>query len=75
VVQGLSRITSTFITTHKKGRRMASILDAVLRPSKMSTPTPNRISKDKAGELEKTINVSVVPDCTKAKPSEIRPTE
>jgi hypothetical protein len=54
---------------------MASILGVVLRPSKMATPFPTRISKDKPGELEKAIDVSVAPDCTKAGPSEIRSTE
>lgn len=32
----------------------------------MATPFPTRISKDKPGELEKAIDVSVAPDCTKA---------
>jgi hypothetical protein len=54
---------------------MASVLDAVLRPSKRATPAPTMISNDKVGELEKVIDVSAAPDCTKAGPSEIRPTK
>jgi hypothetical protein len=75
VEQGQSRITSASVATPKKGRRMASVLDTVLRPSKIATPAPTRISKDKVGELEIAIDVSAAPDCTKARPSEIRPTE
>ena len=41
----------------------------------MASPAPIRISKNKAGELEKAIDVSAAPDCTKARPSEIRSTE
>ena len=48
---------------------MTSVLDAFLRPSKIAIPAPTRISKDKAGELEKAINVSATPNCTKAGPS------
>jgi hypothetical protein len=72
-VLGLSRITSASVATPKKGRRMANVLDVVLRPSKMATPT--KISKDKGGELEKVIDVSAAPDCTKVEPSKVRPTE
>jgi hypothetical protein len=75
VVQGLSRITTTSAVTPRKGRRMASVLDAVLRPSKVATPAPTKISKGKAGELEEAIDVSAAPDYTKARPSKIRPTE
>jgi hypothetical protein len=68
--QELLRITSASIATPKNGRRMASVLDVVLRPLKIATPTP-KISKDKAGELEKAINVSTTPDRTKAGPSKL----
>jgi hypothetical protein len=54
---------------------MANVLDAVIRPSKIPTPTPTKISKDKARDLEKAINVSAALDRTKARPSEIKPTE
>jgi hypothetical protein len=74
MVHELSRITSASVATSKKGRRMANILDVVLRPSKMATPAPTRISKDKARELKKAINVSTTPDCAKAGHLESRPT-
>ena len=64
---GLSRITSASVATPKKGRRMANVLDDVLRPSKMATPAPTRISKVKAEELEKAIDLSIAPDCAKAR--------
>jgi hypothetical protein len=54
---------------------MASVLDAVLRPSKMATSAPSRVSKDKIEELEEAVTASATPDCTKARPSETRPTE
>jgi hypothetical protein len=75
MVQELSRIACASVITPKKGRRMANILDAVLRPSKVATPAHTRISKDKVGELENAIYVSIAPDCAKARPSESRPTE
>jgi hypothetical protein len=50
---------------------MASVLDDFLRPSKMASLAPIRISKNKAGEMEKAIDASGAPDCTKARPSEI----
>ena len=51
------------------------MLDTVMRPSKVATPAPTKISKDKAEELEKAINESIAPDCAKAGPSECRPIE
>ena len=74
-MQGLSRITSASVATSKKGIRMANVLDAILRPSKIVTPAPTWVSKEKARELEKAIDVSAAPDCTMVGPSEIRPTK
>jgi hypothetical protein len=54
---------------------MASVLDVILRPSKMATPAPARVSKDKVGELEEAVIASATPNCAKAGPSKIRPTE
>jgi hypothetical protein len=71
----LSRTASIPAVTPRKGRRMASVLDAVLKPLKMATPTPTRVSKDKVEELEEVVAASAVPDCTKAGPSGTRPTE
>jgi hypothetical protein len=75
VVPGLSKIATATTVTPRKGRTMVSVLDAVLSPSKMATPAPTRVSKDKAGESEEVIVVSAAPDCTKAGPLKIRPTE
>jgi hypothetical protein len=66
VVTGLSRIATASVATPREGRRMASVLDVVLRPSKMATPAPTRVSKDKVGELEEAIAESATPHCTKA---------
>jgi hypothetical protein len=45
MVQELSKIASVPVVTPKKGRRMANILDVVLRPQKMVTLLPQRFSK------------------------------
>jgi hypothetical protein len=36
--------------TPKKGKRMANVLDAVLRPLKAATPAPPEVSKGKTDE-------------------------
>jgi hypothetical protein len=71
-VQGLSRVTTTsaFAATPKKGRRMASVLVAILRPSKMASPAPAKMAKYEIGELENVINVGAAPG-----PSEIKSSE
>jgi hypothetical protein len=48
---------------------MANVLKVVLRPSKMATPTPPKVSKDKADEPMVGI-VDTSPDLDKAGPSE-----
>jgi hypothetical protein len=57
-----------------RGRRMANMLEAILRPSKVVTPSATNISKDKSEEL-KNDGESTVLDCADAGPSESRPTE
>jgi hypothetical protein len=54
---------------------MASILDAVLKPSKVATPAPTRISEDKVEELGEVVAASAFPTCAKAGPSKIRTTK
>jgi hypothetical protein len=73
MVQELSRVAFAPAGTPKKGRRMANVLDAVLRPSKITTPAPTKIFKDKADELGKTIDKSASLDLGKAGPSELQP--
>jgi hypothetical protein len=75
MVQEPSKIAYTSVVTPKKAKRMANVLDTVLKPSKVATPAPTRISKDKAEELEKPIDESIAPDCAKVGPSKSRPTE
>jgi hypothetical protein len=43
-VQEQSKTTPVLAGTPKKGKTMANVLDAVLRPSKVATPTPSKIS-------------------------------
>jgi hypothetical protein len=74
-MSGLTRTITVPAATPSKGRRMANVLDTVLRPSKMATPTPTKASEDKVKELEEVVAASAAPDCTKAGPSETRPTE
>jgi hypothetical protein len=67
---------------------MASVLDAVLKPLKIATPVPTKVSEDKAKELEEAAAARSTPccaegtspcteatPCAEAGPSETRPTE
>jgi hypothetical protein len=67
-VQGLPKIALVLEVTPKKGRRMANVLDAVLRPSKVVMPSATKISKDKSKELKKA-SESTDLDCAEAEPS------
>ena len=49
---GLSKIATVPAATPRKGRRMASVLDVVLKPSKITTPAPTKISEGKVDELK-----------------------
>jgi hypothetical protein len=68
-------MAAALAATPRKCRRMANVLDAVMRHLKMATPDPARVSKDKVGESEEDVDVSTAPDCTKTGPSKTRPTE
>jgi hypothetical protein len=54
---------------------MANMLEAVLRPSKVATPTPSKVSKDKVDESKMTANVDISSDLDKAGPSEYIPSK
>jgi hypothetical protein len=54
---------------------MASVLDAVLKPSKVATPAPTRISEDKVEELGEAVATSAFPAYAKAGPSKTRTIE
>jgi hypothetical protein len=47
---GLSKAATVPAATPRKGRRMANILDAIMKPSKVST-TPTEVFGDKIEEL------------------------
>ena len=44
---GLSMVVTASAATLSKGRRMASVLDTVLKPLKVSPPASSKVSKDK----------------------------
>jgi hypothetical protein len=72
---GLSKTTTIPAATPRKGRRMASILDAVLKPSKVSTPASTKVFEDKNEELGEAAAASASPACAEAEPSKTRPVE
>jgi hypothetical protein len=53
---------------------MASVLDVVLKSSKMPTPAPTKASKDNIEKLE-VAAASASPFCAKARPSRSKPVE
>jgi hypothetical protein len=53
------------VGTPKRGRRMTSVLDAVPKPSKITTPAPTKVSEGKVDELKMTSNKATLPDSTK----------
>jgi hypothetical protein len=71
----LSKTATVPVATPRKGRRMASVLDIVLKPLKMATPAPTRVSEDKVEELGEVVAASTAPACAKAGPSESSPIE
>jgi hypothetical protein len=74
-VTGLSKIATVPAATPMKGRRMASVLDTVLKPSKVSTPAPIEIFGDKIEELGEAAAASASPACAEVGPSKSRPVE
>jgi hypothetical protein len=74
-VQEQSKIASVPAGAPKKGKRMANMLEAVLRSSKIATPAPPKISKDKVDEFKMIVDEVVSPDLGKAGPSETNPLE
>jgi hypothetical protein len=67
-VQEQTKTTPIPAGNPKKGKRMANVLDAVLRPSKAATPALPKVPKDKTNEaLTDVLNSSS--DLDKAGPS------
>ena len=48
---GLPKLTTATVITPRKGRRMSSVLDAVLKPSKVLTPVSTKASEDDIEKL------------------------
>jgi hypothetical protein len=48
--QSLSQIATALVGTPRKEKKMSNVLEAILRPSKMATSTPLKVSKEKADE-------------------------
>jgi hypothetical protein len=72
---GLSKTTTVLAVTPRKERRMASVLDAVLKPSKTTTLVPTKIFEGKVDELKMTSDEATLPDSAKVGPMETRPLE
>jgi hypothetical protein len=66
---GLPKIATVPTVTPRKGRRMASVLDAVLKPSKIATHAPTKVSEAKAEELEEVVAASTTPCCAEGTPA------
>ena len=52
-----------------------SVLDAILKPLKVSTPASTKVSEDKIEELGEATAASASPTCAEAGPSNTRPME
>jgi hypothetical protein len=69
---GLSKVVTASAATPWIGRRMASFLDAVLKPSKVSTPASSKVSEDKIEELGEAAAASASPAYVVARPSKTK---
>jgi hypothetical protein len=74
-VQEQPKATSVPVGTPNKGKRMANVLEVVLRPSKVATPAPPKVSKDKADQPKMIAIVDISSDLDKAGPSEPIPSK
>jgi hypothetical protein len=72
---GLSKLAAALAATPRKGRRMASVLDAVLKSSKVPTPASTKASEDKIEELGEVAVAIACPTCVEAGPSGTKPVE
>jgi hypothetical protein len=72
---GLPKLATAATITPRKGRRMASVLDVVLKSSKVPTPASTKTSENKIEELGGAIAESASPACAEAGPSRIKPAE
>jgi hypothetical protein len=71
----LSKLASAPAATPRKGRRMANVLDVVLKSSKVPTPVSTKASEDKVEELGEVAAVSASPTYVEARPLGTKPVE
>jgi hypothetical protein len=72
---GLSKTSTVPVATPRKGRRIANVLDVVLKPSKVSTPASTKVSEDKIEELGEAATASASPSRAEGGPSKTRSVE
>jgi hypothetical protein len=70
----LPKLTNATTMTPRKGRRMANVLDAVLKSSKVPTPVCTEASEDNVEKIVVT-TASASPTCTEARPLGFKPAE
>jgi hypothetical protein len=68
-VQEQLKATSAPAGTPKKGKRMANVLEVVLRPMKIASPAPPRVSRDIVDEPKMTIRVDITSNLGETGPS------
>jgi hypothetical protein len=73
-MQDQLRMVSAPVGTPRKGKRMANVLEAIMRPTKMTPPTTSKISKD-IREPKMAINMEITPGLDVADPSGSVPTK
>jgi hypothetical protein len=74
-MMGLSKSATAPVVTPRKGRRTASVLDAVLKSSKVLIPVSTKACHDKVEELGEAAVESTSPTFVEAGPSRINPAE
>jgi hypothetical protein len=71
---GLPKLTTTATTTPRK-RRITSVLDAILKYTKMPTHVSTEAPKDKIGDLREVVVASASPIHVEVGPSGTKPIE
>lgn len=66
-MQDQLKMVSALVGTPRKRKRMANVLEAVLRPTKMTPPTASKISKD-IREPKMAFNMEISPGLNVADP-------
>jgi hypothetical protein len=71
---GVAEVNNCCSNNSKEGRRMANVLDVVLKSSKVSTPISSKASVDNVEKLV-VVAASASPTCGEAGPSGYKPVE